>query len=99
MIENKEYSPTYTEWVELILLWHRSRAIFANTLAKSRLAWTTKSFVHSHPNAVHRKVYMWLERNLAQDINELSKDQVATEDSDTAEKPYVAAGPGVHRPG
>ena len=74
MVENKEYSPTPTEWDELVLLWNRSRAIFANALSKgiaSRLAWTTKSFVQNHPDASHREVYAWLERNL-----EIAKDSV-----------------------
>lgn len=74
MVENKEYSPTPTEWDELVLLWNRSRAIFANTLSKgiqARIAWTTKNFVQSHPDVSLRGVYAWLERNL-----EIVKDSV-----------------------
>ncbi len=67
MVENKEYSPTSAEWDELVLLWNRSKAIFDNTIStgvQARLAWTTKNFVESHPDASHRAVYAWLERSL-----------------------------------
>lgn len=67
MVENKEYSPTSLEWDELVLLWNRSKAIFANTAStgvQARLAWTTKNFVESRPDASHRAVYAWLEQNL-----------------------------------
>lgn len=67
MVEYKEYSPSLLEWDELVLLWNRSKAMFANSLAtnvKARIAWTTKNFVVSHPTTVHGEVYAWLERNL-----------------------------------
>jgi hypothetical protein len=67
MVENKEYSPTLIEWDELVLLWSRSKTMFASTLAtnvKARIAWTTKSFIEKHPDASYRAVYAWLEHNL-----------------------------------
>lgn len=67
MVENKEYSPSLVEWDELVMLWNRSKAMFASALvsnAKARIAWTTKLFVESHPNVTHAAVYVWLERNL-----------------------------------
>lgn len=67
MVENKEYSPTLIEWDELVLLWNRSKVVFASTLAtntKARIAWTTKSFIEKNPNNSYRAVYVWLECNL-----------------------------------
>lgn len=67
MVESKEYSPTPAEWDELVLLWHRSGAIYASALTngvKTRLAWTAKTFVDTHPDVTRRAVYAWLERNL-----------------------------------
>lgn len=67
MVENKEYSPSLIEWDELVLLWNRSKALFASTLAmntKARVAWTTKNFIEKNPQVSYRAVYAWLERNL-----------------------------------
>lgn len=67
MAENKEYSPSLVEWDELVLLWNRSKAMFANTLAtnvRARIAWTAEAFVDSHPEVAPRAVYAWLERSL-----------------------------------
>lgn len=67
MVENKEYSPTLLEWDELVLLWNRSKTMFANTLAtnvRARIAWTAEAFVENHPGASPRAVYVWLERSL-----------------------------------
>jgi hypothetical protein len=67
MVESKEYSPSLVEWDELVLLWNRSKAMFANTLAtnmRARIAWTAEAFVDSHPEITPRAVYVWLERNL-----------------------------------
>ncbi len=77
MVENKEYSPTLTEWDELVLLWNRSRTVFASTLAtnvKARIAWTTKNFVEKHPSVSYRAAYAWLEDNL-----EIAKGTSASE--------------------
>lgn len=67
MAESKEYSPTLVEWDELVLLWNRSKALFANTLAtnvRARIAWTAEAFVESHPEIAPRAVYVWMERVL-----------------------------------
>lgn len=67
MVENKEYSPTLIEWDALVLLWNRSKVLFASTLAmhtNARIAWTTKNFIVQNPNTSYRAVYTWLERNL-----------------------------------
>lgn len=67
MAENKEYTPTLIEWDKLVLLWNRSKAMFASMLApnvKARVAWTTKTFVENHPRTTYGAVYAWLERNL-----------------------------------
>ena len=67
MVESKEYTPTLVEWDELVLLWNRSKAMFANTLAtnvRARIAWTAEAFVDSHPEVAPRAVYAWLERSL-----------------------------------
>jgi hypothetical protein len=67
MVESKEYTPTLIEWDELVLLWNRSKAMFANTLAtnaRARIAWTAEAFVESHPEITPRAVYAWLERNV-----------------------------------
>lgn len=67
MVENKGFTPSLTEWDELVLWWNRSRTVLASTLApnvKARIAWTTKQFIDAHPRASGRLVYAWLERNL-----------------------------------
>ena len=67
MAESKEYTPTLVEWDELVLLWNRSKAMFANTLAtnkRARIAWTAEAFVENHPEVMPRAVYAWLEHNL-----------------------------------
>ncbi len=99
MVENKDYSPTPTEWDELILLWNRSKAIFANTISTSsqaRLAWTTKTFVGRHSDASHRAVYAWLERNTSRST---SNGHVTTPagDPDLVAKSVVAPCSSVHR--
>jgi hypothetical protein len=86
MVENKEYSPTSAEWDELVLLWNRSKAIFANMIStgvQARLAWTTKNFVESRPDASHRAVYAWLERNL-----EIARGAAPTSERQSTTRPH-----------
>lgn len=67
MVENKEYAPSLIEWDDLVMFWNRSRTMFSSTLATGvspRIAWVTKNFVGTHPQASHHDVYAWLTKNL-----------------------------------